>query len=378
MQQMPESEPMVELIGNAFELSRLEIWSLSSNFSFYAIKKESIEKEGEKYYLKSPRLTARRNEAARGIWDEVEVRSANEITRIAAAIQEEAKILIATIKAAAKIRNLNLDTVEVGLEVRLQEGTTARLGARWYSFVFEELFFRYGWFWKENDIIHFMGAKSGETMEVEIGPGPLQISQEEASTIQKLKRHQLPWPQLDSALNMLEERIFDPHSDEGKTFFHFGGEPSWNNLYNTFEMIKFDVDGILDEKYGEEVCMITKERWAMPDELDKFRMTANNPNAEGRPRHSSAYYNNDKTRRLNEAIKQGKEAVFRYNAERREEKRMNSPPQLMSLSEADRLITRVFRNWCSYKAKKYLKERLLFGASVARLIAHQANLFQKE
>jgi|GEM_PF-947897 len=374
---MPEFEPMIELVGNAFELSRLELWSLHSNFSFYAIKKKS-EEEREKYYLKSPRLTARRNEAARGLQDEVDARSANEITRIAAAIREEAKILIAKIKAAAKLRGLDVDTIDVGLEVQLEEGATAHLGARWYHTVFEELFFRIGWFWKENDdIIHFMGAKSGDTIEVEIGPSPLQISQEEADTLQELKRHQLPWPQLDSALSTLEECVFDPHSAEGETFFHFGGEPSWNNLYNTFEMIKFDLDGDLDEKYGPEMCAITREQWATPTELEAFRSTANNPNAEGRPRHSSAYYNNDKTRKLREAIEQGKEAVFRYNTKRREDKRKNNPPKLMSLFEADRLITRIFRNWCSYKAKECLKGRLLFGASVACFIAHQANLFQK-
>lgn len=146
---------------------------------------------------------------------------------------------------------------------------------------------------------------------------------------------------LDSYLHELENCIDDPYVYE--TFSYFVDEPSWLSLWNTFEMIKFDVDKILNHAFSPNKCAMTRKGWAEKNELEDFTETANNFLAEARPRHSQAYS-------LNEELKRKTPNLFneQKHEERKKKYEADHPP--MSLAEAEALITRIFRGWCKWKA----------------------------
>ena len=178
--------------------------------------------------------------------------------------------------------------------------------------------------------------------------------------------------QLDSQLNPLENCIDEPYVHQ--TFSYFADIPSWYSLYNTYEMIKFDVDGNMkeygfDEEKCKKVCRIVRDSWASTDELKKFKRAANDPHSEGNPRHSPAsYLNKKKQKRERKNLPASVEAFIEAQKEKRRKKHPESS-QLISLSEANTLMTRVFRSWCKWKARQCeVKTRLLFGALAGRLI----------
>jgi hypothetical protein len=300
---MKESERMVELTGEAFDLDSLEWWSAKSNSPLY-----SIVKKHDKYWLKSPRF-------GRGT-DPSSLRAA-------------AKELIPIIKGTSKVRNLDVQSIDVGSGIQVGEaqhvvveGPTANVKMM---------------LWKEDDII-FMKTNG---MIFEIGP--------------KISPH-FPYPQdrileldvkiqrglkLDSLLHALENCIDDEYVYA--TFSHFVEEPSWLSLSNTFEMIKFDVDKNLDHNFSTGKCTITANGWSKKQELESFTATANSHLAEAKPRHSFAYsLNEELKRKTKNPVKEQKHQERRKNYEE------NHP--LMSLIDASALITRIFRGWCKWKA----------------------------
>jgi hypothetical protein len=338
---MDESELLVQLSGESSELDELGWWGSQSNFSLY-----NVVKIDNMYYLKSPRFTQKED---------------------AGVTYQKAEQLLPIIKAFAKIHGLGAQSIAIGGTVYQggQRSLFAKAGKSSF-YVIGEFLSRRGWFWKKDGKLYFRGWQNGKV--IEIGHEPYQVAQEFADTMPELDALVQKGLQLDSELSALEKCINDPYVYEA--FFYFAKEPSWYNLYNTYEMIKFDVDKTLKEhNFDKKVCNITGLGWAEPNELKKFKRAANDPEAEGTPRHSTAYYRDQKARKRE---KKGKSTSYwEYKETFRAKRRKNDPsrPQLMRLFDADALITRIFRGWCKWKARQcQLKTHLHYGELAARSI----------
>lgn len=337
---MAESGPMVQLIGEKGELDEWEWWSSRTNFSLF-----SVVKINDNYFLRSPRFKQKNREE----------------------VLEELERMRPVIMAFAKIRKLGtrfvgfegvydeagepiVSLTEDGHPIVTIEGVTATAYTR---------------YWKENGIFH-MGWYQADMnyIDHEIGPEPPKLMTDLipgwADTVLELEVMMQKGRQLDSALNLLEKCLDEP--EVRQTFSYFADTINWFNLYSTYEMIKFDVDGSLKE-YGfdREKCKIIRNSWAEPDELEGFKRAANDPHSEGNPRHSLAYYNDKKKRKKEKKKKPTSFDIF--NEKRREKNREKKP--LMNLYEADVLMTRIFRNWCKRKASQCAVKTLLLSTALA-------------
>ena len=97
--------------------------------------------------------------------------------------------------------------------------------------------------------------------------------------------------ELDNYLHQLEKCVDDSYLHQ--TFSYFADAPNWFNLYNTYEMIKFDTDKTLkDNKFVDKNEWKITRLWAEPDEMRRFTRSATDPRAEGGGRHSFAYHEN--------------------------------------------------------------------------------------
>jgi hypothetical protein len=172
----------------------------------------------------------------------------------AQAVREEATKIIQMVKAAAKLES-NYEFQSIGLG-----GTVVRVESG-----------------LPNEVQVFFFAPVTSAHEIAIRP----IKTVNAQDISTLKE-----TQQDNYLNHLDDMIDDPYTYE--TLSYFGEPPSWLSLWNTYEMIKFDVDGNLNHEFGREKCKITEYGWAEKEELEDFTTTANHYLAKGKPRHSRA------------------------------------------------------------------------------------------
>jgi len=300
---MKESEPMVELIGDTFDLDSLEWWSAQSPSQLY-----TVVKGGDKYWLKTPRF---------GLHTDSQI------------LREQAKELIPIIKGASFVRGVRCDSIGVGNDIKTSKQTDVIVEP---PPVTDKIMF-----WKENGI--FFTKFDGKTYE--IGP---ELSANYAlieHTILELDARMKKGLELDTSLHALENCIDDEYIY--RTFSHFVDVLSWLSLWNTYEMIKFDVDKNLEQTFTPEKCVIVGNGWAKPLELKSFTNTANSHLAEANPRHSLAYsLNEEEKAKSPNPVKQQK------HEERKTQYERDHPP--MSLADASSLITRIFRGWCKWKA----------------------------
>jgi hypothetical protein len=350
---MADSERMVKLSGERGELNEWEWWSSRSNFSLF-----SVVKIDDNYFLKSPRFKQKNREEVR----------------------EELERMRPVIMAFAKMQKLR--TLFIGFEGVYNEAGEPVIpldedGRPIITLTSGPAATIYPRYWKENGIFH-MGRYQAdmevdmEYIEHEIGPEPPKMMTDLipgwADTVLELDVMIQKGQQLDSALNLLEKCLDDP--EVRQTFSYFADTANWFNFYNTYEMIKFDVDGSLKE-YGfdSKKCKIIRDSWAEPDELEGFKRAANDPHSDGNPRHSLAYYNDKKKRKKEKKKKPASFDVF--NEQRREKNREKKP--LMRLYEADALMTRIFRNWCKWKGSQCEVKRLLLSAALSARAIYYAS-----
>jgi hypothetical protein len=304
---MQESEPMIELTGDAFELDSLEWWSAQSNSPLY-----TVVKDGGKYWLKSPRF---------GLHTDL------------VAVRAVAKELIPIIKGSAKVRDLAMQSIDVGSSIVVAN--------KIHSVVELEAPNAGVMFWKEHAIYYMKSIAGVHEIGPDIQSNSLLKLIEDNIGIFELDAKMKKGLVLDSYLHQLEECVDDPYIYE--TFSHFVNEPSWLSLWNTYEMIKFDVDKNLEQTFTAEKCVIISNDWAELEELKSFTNTANNHLAEAKPRHSLAYsLNEEEKAKSPNPVKQQK------HEKRKKQYEKDHPP--MSLADASSLITRIFRGWCKWKA----------------------------
>lgn len=300
---MKESEPMVELTGDIFELDSLEWWSAQSKSPLY-----SIIKEDEKYWLKSPRFDNHTDSAS---------------------LRRQAEEMLPIIQGAQLVRRVVCRTIKIGSQIKRDKQTTD-------AAVTLEAPNANVMLWKDNDRYYLKQAaniyESGSEPKffTDIGIKVTELSEK----IRKGKT-------IDGYLYKLDGCIDDPYIYQ--TFSYFVEEPTWLSLWNTYEMIKFDVDKDLDQTFTAKKCVMIGDGWAEPKELKSFTNTANNHLAEGKPRHSPAYALNEEERAKSpNPVKQQKHEARKKQYEK------DHPP--MSLLDASVLITRIFRGWCKWKA----------------------------
>jgi hypothetical protein len=331
---MNDNEPMVELIGNPAELDELAWWSSFSHFNIF-----NVIRQGEKCYLTSPRFAQIKQD--RTIQDKAK----------SVAIKDEAKKLLPIVRATAKIRGLNVQSLAIGSEIiqDRQKPTDIVVGAEKTGlFIFGELLFHRGRYWKENDTLFFRGHETGrivnendQIMREFMHNFPANMP--EARSIPELEVLTQEARQLDINLNPLEKCLFsDPYLYE--TFSYVAEEPGWLSLWKAYEMIKYCVDRNLGHEFSSEKCEFVKNGWATKLELESFTSTANYYLAQGYPRHSRAYYLN-KERETEEKLNPYQKEKHR---KRKAKYQADNPP--MSLPLATKIIRRIFRYWCMWRA----------------------------
>lgn len=317
---MEEAEPMVRLTGDTNDLEFLRWWSDQSLSPLYSIVKK-IAKKDDAYWLKSQRFGRYTDEHS---------------------MLTEAKKLMPIIKGSAKARGMEMRSIGVNdcVVVGKQRSIFATFqGAG-------EAFGVYPMIWKECG--KFYNIVDRRIYEVPVS----QLSEELALKLDVRIKKGL---QLDNYLHQLENHIDDPYIYQ--TFSYFLEELSWHNLYKTYEMIRFDVDKTTKGAKFDN-SKITRYGWAEPDELKRFKRAANDPHAEGSPRHSLASY-------LEGQASEKPDPWREFKEEERAKRRKNDP--LMRLFEADALIKRIFRGWCKWKANHLaLKTNLFYAELYAR------------
>jgi hypothetical protein len=132
-------------------------------------------------------------------------------------------------------------------------------------------------------------------------------------------------------------------------FSYFAEEPSWSSLYNTYEMIKYDVDRTLRNKKDSLIF-----QWVTEEKIRDFRNAANNVFSEGSPRHSLAFY-------LFKKDIEGKPQSFRNY----KEQKRDAPEPLISLAYASILIKCLFKRWYELKLLEF---KLCYFANVAEYL----------
>lgn len=174
------------------------------------------------------------------------------------------------------------------------------------------------------------------------------------------------WYLYDSYRNQFSNWIEDSIIFE--TSSYFAEELSWDSLYKLYEMIKYDVDDKLDGDLSPNKCNITKYQWAGMGELKKFKNTANNIYAEGKPRHSSASY---KELKRQQEAKQKNKKKSRILQGHKARNRRDPTQCLMKLAEANSLFKRVFKRWFE---TRLLKFQLQYANVVADYLSKTYNI----
>jgi len=302
---MQESEPMVELTGDIFELDSLKWWSAQSKSPLY-----SVIKEDKKYWLKSPRFDKHTDSAS---------------------LRRQAEEMLPILQGAQLVRTVACRTIKIGSQIKRDKQTTDAVvsleapNANMMLWKDDDVYYL-----KERDKVH----KSSEPPKFFIDLG-FKISE----LSEKIRKGRA----IDDYLHKLEGCVDDPYIYE--TFSYFVEEPTWLSLWKTYEMIKYDVDGNLSHEFSKGKCAITRNGWVKePKELESFTYTANHYKAEGDPRHSSARFLEDEKKPKSNPVQEQrhKERLLKFM-------KNNS---LMTLSDATQLITRIFRAWCKWKAPK--------------------------
>jgi hypothetical protein len=326
-----EDEWRAELDGDPYELSELR-WLLSRfNSPLY-----SIVKIGRKYYLKASRFEKLIDPRV---------------------VLEEAEKLIPIIKSIAKLKSRSIDYHAIRI--------VAVIGGKTHT-VFSKAITQRMKFWTKNGKCYL---KSGDNvLEGEDFSGlekfgldmshfeiPDYTSKENTS-LHKERRY-------ESYINQFNEWIDGNYISE--TFSYFADdEPSWTSLWKTYEQIKYDIDGNLDDDVSPEKSKLTRYHWVEEDKLKKFKKAANHPDAEGGSRHSSAYHLN----RIEEKIKKSEKPreFWIYKTQIRAKS-----DSLMSLREANILIKHLFKSWYELKLLEF---RLFYFAGIAKYLTKKYNL----
>jgi hypothetical protein len=299
---MRETEPMVELIGDIFELDSLQWWGAQSKSPLY-----SVVKEGGKYWLKSPRFDEDTDSPS---------------------LRRQAEEMLPIIKGAALMRALPCRTVKIGSQIKRGKQTTDAVVQPETPNVNVML-------WKENDLYYLKHDNKIETTSK-----PPTFFTDLGIKIIELREKIRKGRAIDGYLHKLEDCIDDPYVYE--TFSYFVEEPTWLSLWKTYEMIKYDVDRNLNQEFSTGKCAITRNGWAEKRELESFTNTANHYKAEGNPRHSYARFLEDEKK---------PNPYKEQKHKKRLEKYMVDNP-LMTPDVAKELIQRIFRGWCKWKASK--------------------------
>ncbi len=325
-----QKECRVQLRGDPFELQELEWLCSEFNSPLCSVVKED-HGEDDGYYLKTCRFA--------------------KLTS-ASAVLEEAVKFIKIIKGIERVKGTDLQSIEIG--------STVRHGLDTYGFPPEsegnkiKLWKKNGLFYmKMGDAIHEIGrefppffAELG--LNVPVLKNGIDISREDAS-LHKERSY-------NSYLRCFNIWIDDPQTSE--TFSYFNEKPTWPFLWNTYEMIKFDVDGNLSDDASHKKCKLTRYGWVGEGELEDFKKAANHPLAEGWGRHSSAHHRNKQ--RQKESKKKKPRSWWDLKAQQK------APLSLMGLGEASKLIKRLFKKW--YELKE-LEFKLAYANGVAEFLS---------
>ncbi len=273
----------VELSGDDSEKAELAWMCTQTDFPLHiTIKKEFFFRAEEAYYLKSSRFAGLTSKEVR----------------------QEAIRLIPVIRAIAKARNrYKFQSIKLG-----DNGVMTEDGRPATSVIF---------------------ATAGE-VRAETTRATVTIGGHDIPTLKPEHDHYLNHSGLIDDLY-----VYD-------TFSYFADPPSWLSLWNTYEMIKFDVDDNLNHEFSSEKCKITEYSWAEKEELEDFTTTANHYLAEGKPRHTRAY-------ELNEERKRKKGNLVREQKRKIRKKEREAERPLMNPSDAYALIKRIFKGWCKWK-----------------------------
>ncbi len=299
---MKEDEPIVEVVGDIFELDSLQWWSVQSKSPLY-----SMVKEDEKYWLKSPRFDADTDSAS---------------------LRRQAEEMLPIIKGAQLVRALPCRTIKIGSQIKRGKQATDAV-------VQLETPNANVMLWKDKDTYYLK-----HDGKIETASEPPTFFTNLGIKIIELREKIRKGRAIDGYLHKLEGCIDNPYVYE--TFSYFVEEPTWLSLWKTYEMIKYDVDGNLNHEFSTGKCAITRNGWAEKQEVEGFTNTANHYQAEGNPRHSYARFLEDEKKPNPYKEQKHKERLEKYMADN----------PLMTPDVAKELIQRIFRRWCKLKASK--------------------------